>query len=110
VNNPAKATYNGLNLTISAATKLTTDLSGGLIFYMGGHEWTSGSAALANGRRMYFNALLTPANRPASCGFDFCPTGETCTAGACQYCVCVDNQKYITNATCCTNGVRSPPC
>jgi hypothetical protein len=53
VNNPAKATYNGLNLTISAATKLTTDLSGGLIFYMGGHEWTSGSAALANGRRMY---------------------------------------------------------
>jgi hypothetical protein len=56
------------------------------------------------------NALLTPANRPESCGFDFCPTGETCTAGACQYCVCVDNQKYITNATCCTNGVRSPPC
>ena len=55
----------------AAATKTYLGGPGGMVFYLGGHEYGSGSIEAINGERMMLNAVLTPITRPAGCGFTF---------------------------------------
>ncbi|WP_279231244.1 SdrD B-like domain-containing protein [Thermus altitudinis] len=45
---------------------------GGMVFYLGGHNYGSGSTlAFYNGRRMYLNAIFVPTTRPLGCNLLF---------------------------------------
>lgn len=70
-NTHAHATNNNLSRTPIGASvsKLTgADKGGGLVFYLGGHEFNSltGMSSI-NGIRMYLNAFLTPASLNNNC-------------------------------------------
>jgi uncharacterized repeat protein (TIGR01451 family) len=56
-------------LTFSQASSGVGLAEGGRIFYAGGHDHAGNTMGDFNLRRMFLNALLTPARRPASCGF-----------------------------------------
>ena len=43
-------------------------VSGGNVFYLGGHKYEDDDADEVNGRRLLLNTLLIPPSRPASCG------------------------------------------
>ena len=43
-------------------------VSGGNVFYLGGHKYEDDDADEINGRRLLLNTLLIPPSRPASCG------------------------------------------
>lgn len=62
----------GQEFAASAAKLNGSGTPGGMVFYLGGHDW-SGSSAIAdlNGERMYLNFILTPPTRPVGCGLDF---------------------------------------
>ena len=44
---------------------------GGLVFYLGGHDYSGNTLIAINGRRMYLNAIFVPADRPGDCGITF---------------------------------------
>ena len=46
---------------------------GGFVFYLGGHQYTTGDLGNINGIRMYLNAVLTPSARPSTCGLTLTP-------------------------------------
>jgi hypothetical protein len=50
---------------------------GGMVMYLGGHDY-SGASALndINGERMYLNFLFMPTTRPAGCSLDFYPAPD----------------------------------
>ena len=66
---------------IATASKLTAG-TGSIAHYLGGHNYGAGgpsgdtgtTLAEINGRRMYLNAVLTPAVRPPPCLLNFVPT------------------------------------
>jgi hypothetical protein len=64
------------NLNAAFATKVVNSGSGpgGMVFYMGGHDYNGSGIDEVNGRRMYLNAIFTPATRPLSCGINFATT------------------------------------
>ncbi|HEY2955596.1 MAG TPA: hypothetical protein VGK89_10160, partial [Candidatus Eisenbacteria bacterium] len=67
------ATDIGISPTTYCATaaKLYSGGVGGMLFYLGGHSYSSNSDVTEfNGRRAYLNAVLTPCTRPGSCGLD----------------------------------------
>ncbi|MDA9276995.1 hypothetical protein N9P56_01320, partial [Flavobacteriaceae bacterium] len=43
-------------------------VSGGNVFYLGGHKYKNDAEDKINGRRLLLNTLLIPPSRPASCG------------------------------------------
>ena len=43
-------------------------VSGGNVFYLGGHKYKNNAEDKINGRRLLLNTLLIPPSRPASCG------------------------------------------
>ena len=47
--------------------------AGGMVFYLGGHSYGAGGAALGdlNGQRMILNTVFVPSTRPAGCGTNF---------------------------------------
>jgi uncharacterized repeat protein (TIGR01451 family) len=55
---PAKATV----------SRLSGPSVGGFVFYLGGHQYTTGDLGNINGIRMYLNAVMTPSSRPSNCG------------------------------------------
>ena len=59
----------------ATGAKLNGGGVGGMVFYLGGHDYGGSPIEALNGRRMLMNAVLTPANRPAECGFDI-PTAD----------------------------------
>ncbi|HEX8293229.1 MAG TPA: hypothetical protein VF570_15820, partial [Pyrinomonadaceae bacterium] len=60
---PAKAT----------AARLTGPSTGGFVFYLGGHEYSTTSQDNINGVRMYMNAVMTPSSRPSNCSLTLTP-------------------------------------
>ena len=67
--NMSKATGTGANANVQAATmsKMTSSGRGGLVFYIGNHEFDDNNEAEINGIRMYMNAFLTPVAPNAYC-------------------------------------------
>jgi uncharacterized repeat protein (TIGR01451 family) len=67
-------------VNIATASKLTAG-AGSVAYYLGGHNYLGGGSdgalgttlAEINGRRMYLNAILTPAVRPPPCQLNFVP-------------------------------------
>eukprot|EP01087_Luapelamoeba_hula_P020491 TRINITY_DN6_c0_g2_i3.p1 TRINITY_DN6_c0_g2~~TRINITY_DN6_c0_g2_i3.p1 ORF type:complete len:833 (-),score=104.14 TRINITY_DN6_c0_g2_i3:75-2573(-) len=100
---------------IASASKLTDYDAGGIVIYSASHSWfySFGNAdntlpsAVAetvteyNGRRLFFNAVLTPVTRPAHCGLSICT--DTCSAstqqtlGNCQTCSCQSYSEVVVN-------------
>ena len=65
--NHATGTGSYVNDMAATVSKLRTG-KGGLVFYIGNHEFkTNDGAAAINGIRMYMNAMLTPVNLNMSC-------------------------------------------
>eukprot|EP01087_Luapelamoeba_hula_P020494 TRINITY_DN6_c0_g2_i6.p1 TRINITY_DN6_c0_g2~~TRINITY_DN6_c0_g2_i6.p1 ORF type:complete len:799 (-),score=82.03 TRINITY_DN6_c0_g2_i6:75-2471(-) len=120
---------------VASASKLTNYDAGGIVIYSASHTWfwsNGGSdSSLAsnkaetvtqyNGRRLFFNSVLTPVTRPAHCGLSICT--DTCSAstkqtlGTCQTCSCqgysevvANNQSMCTGScsTCSTKGSCVP--
>ena len=65
----------------ATVSKLTAG-TGSLVHYLGSHSFGNGNLAEANGRRLYLNAVMTPAGRPAACLLDLvlrtvCSVGDT---------------------------------
>lgn len=60
---PAKATV----------ARIASPAAGGYIFYLGGHQYTTGDIGNINGIRMYLNAVMTPTSRPSNCGLTLTP-------------------------------------
>jgi hypothetical protein len=52
-------------LVTASASKLKTG-AGGLVFYLGGHSFSTADAQNLNGLRMFFNAFLTPSISPCT--------------------------------------------
>ena len=75
-------TGSGANSITQAASvaKLVTGL-GGLVYYLGNHDFNTGSEAGINGVRMYMNAFLTPAQPAAGCYFSALPVKLTSFQG-----------------------------
>ena len=72
ISNPAAyatATGTGLNSAIQAASvsKITSG-PGGLVFYLGNHEFKANQPDEINGIRLYLNAFITPAKPGITCG------------------------------------------
>lgn len=44
---------------------------GGMVFYLGGHQYGNADVAHTNGERMFLNAVMTPPTRPGSCNLEF---------------------------------------
>ncbi len=44
---------------------------GGMVFYLGGHQYGNADLAHSNGERMFLNAVMTPPTRPAACNLGF---------------------------------------
>lgn len=65
----AKATGTGIHSTIQAASvsKITSG-PGGLVFYLGNHEFNDNNPDEINGIRLYLNAFITPAKPGITCG------------------------------------------
>eukprot|EP01087_Luapelamoeba_hula_P020489 TRINITY_DN6_c0_g1_i1.p1 TRINITY_DN6_c0_g1~~TRINITY_DN6_c0_g1_i1.p1 ORF type:complete len:813 (-),score=109.33 TRINITY_DN6_c0_g1_i1:81-2519(-) len=100
---------------IVSASKLTDYDDGGMVIYSGTHSWfwsfggsnndlpsaETESVKQYNGRRMFFNAVLTPVTRPAHCGLSICT--DTCAAstkqtlGTCQTCTCQGYSEVVAN-------------
>lgn len=78
------ATGIGTNASIIGASvsKLVFG-KGGLVFYLGNHNFSTGSAVGINGIRMYLNAFLTPSNTdcPVLFGYGFLPLKLTGFSG-----------------------------
>jgi uncharacterized repeat protein (TIGR01451 family) len=55
------------------AVRIASPTAGGFVFYLGGHEYTTGDIGNINGIRMYLNAVLTPTSRPANCSLTLTP-------------------------------------
>jgi uncharacterized repeat protein (TIGR01451 family) len=60
---PAKATV----------ARIANPSAGGFVFYLGGHQYTTGDLGNINGIRMYLNAVMTPTARPSACGLTLTP-------------------------------------
>eukprot|EP01087_Luapelamoeba_hula_P010419 TRINITY_DN275_c1_g1_i1.p1 TRINITY_DN275_c1_g1~~TRINITY_DN275_c1_g1_i1.p1 ORF type:complete len:848 (+),score=132.68 TRINITY_DN275_c1_g1_i1:102-2546(+) len=100
---------------VASASKLTDYDAGGMVIYSGSHSWFYSFGAQDNsvpsaevetvteynGRRMFFNAVLTPATRPAHCGLsictDACSASTNQTLGTCQKCTCQGYSEVVTN-------------
>jgi len=90
VSTPAVTT----TVVASAAHLSNPDSVGSNVFYLGGHQYPSGSGNIAtdNGIRMYLNATLIPAHRPTSfpiavaspttCANQSITIGPVCASGA----------------------------
>jgi uncharacterized repeat protein (TIGR01451 family) len=53
--------------------RIASPSAGGFVFYLGGHEYTTGDLGNINGIRMYLNAVMTPTSRPANCSLTLTP-------------------------------------
>jgi hypothetical protein len=69
------ATGTGVNTSvlIASASKVGGFYMGGLVFYIGTHDFVTNRADQINGIRMYMNAFLTPSI--PSCGLNILPLG-----------------------------------
>lgn len=58
----------------------TTTSNGGYVHYLAGHEYEDkdGEEAI-NGKRMFLNAFILPADRPNNCGLTICSTASNTT-------------------------------
>jgi uncharacterized repeat protein (TIGR01451 family) len=64
------AQANGITpLTWSQGSGALGGAEGGRVFYSGGHDHSGTALVDINLRRMFLNAILTPARRPANCNF-----------------------------------------
>ncbi|HYH87567.1 MAG TPA: hypothetical protein VEX60_19080, partial [Pyrinomonadaceae bacterium] len=54
-------------------SRLAGPAVGGFVFYLGGHEYSTGDLGNINGIRMYLNAVMTPSGRPGNCGLTLTP-------------------------------------
>ncbi len=62
----------GATTTYMASSSKHFGGQGGLLFYLGGHDYGTGQTIdLVNGRRMFLNAVFVPPTRPAGCGLTF---------------------------------------
>ncbi|KAL6051928.1 DNRLRE domain-containing protein [Balamuthia mandrillaris] len=120
----------GFSAYIIAGAKVGDMQVGGMVYYSGSHSWwysyNGGSssstpsgrqeyASQYNGRRIFLNAMLLPATRPASCGLNLCPDGEACPSAPllepCQQCQCKDDLEVITELStevCCRDDSHCP--
>src|SRR5262249_18254983 len=64
INSPPTSQVN-----IAVTSKLFSAGPGGMVFYLGGHDYDGTSIALRNGQRMVLNGVLQPPTRPG------CPSG-----------------------------------
>jgi hypothetical protein len=92
--------------------KMTRDAVGGNMYFLGTHDFAPSGSTIYhdNGLRMYLNAVLTPATRPASCGF----TIEGCPSVLCtntwekpddtNSCICTCQPDLFTVAAPCAAG------
>jgi len=51
--------------------KVVRGISGGNVFYLGGHDYNGTTIGDINGRRMYMNAVFVPSLRPEDCQLTF---------------------------------------
>jgi len=61
-NNHHHATGTGVNSSVIGASVSKLAGYGGMVFYLGNHDFTTADIQNTNGIRMYMNAFLTPAN------------------------------------------------
>eukprot|EP01088_Endostelium_zonatum_P004620 TRINITY_DN1592_c0_g1_i1.p1 TRINITY_DN1592_c0_g1~~TRINITY_DN1592_c0_g1_i1.p1 ORF type:complete len:955 (+),score=154.98 TRINITY_DN1592_c0_g1_i1:363-3227(+) len=100
----------GRNVYVASGAKYNPNLQlGSNVWYLGGHQWVNlATPGAENNRRFFFNAILVPASRPASCGFSFCEPGTSCDPrNRCETCVCDPsgtNFRYTPIAGCCLNN------
>lgn len=110
----SRSNFAGRNLMIAGGAKYNQNLViGSNVWYLGGHTWAGVPyAGSDSGRRFFMNAILIPANRPASCGFTFCTAGEPCaTPDACTTCACNSlgtGFVYAPIPGCCLNNTMCP--
>lgn len=59
--------------TYAATAAKFGNQAGGMVFYLGGHNYGAGSGAIEdlNGQRMILNTVFVPTARAGACGFDF---------------------------------------
>eukprot|EP01088_Endostelium_zonatum_P001796 TRINITY_DN1214_c0_g1_i1.p1 TRINITY_DN1214_c0_g1~~TRINITY_DN1214_c0_g1_i1.p1 ORF type:complete len:933 (-),score=226.21 TRINITY_DN1214_c0_g1_i1:82-2880(-) len=107
----------GRNIYVASGAKYNPNLQlGSNVWYLGGHQWVNlATPGAENNRRFFFNAILVPASRPASCGFNFCEPGTSCDPrNPCETCVCDASGtgfRYTPIAACClSNGDCTADC
>eukprot|EP01088_Endostelium_zonatum_P022103 TRINITY_DN91_c0_g2_i1.p1 TRINITY_DN91_c0_g2~~TRINITY_DN91_c0_g2_i1.p1 ORF type:complete len:939 (-),score=172.36 TRINITY_DN91_c0_g2_i1:111-2927(-) len=108
----------GRNIYLVAGAKYNLqNPTGSNVLYLSGHTWAgTTTAGTENGRRIFLNAILIPAFRPAACGFTFCTPGTACDPrNACETCVCDASGsgfRYTSIPGCClsTANCSSQPC
>eukprot|EP01088_Endostelium_zonatum_P022102 TRINITY_DN91_c0_g1_i1.p1 TRINITY_DN91_c0_g1~~TRINITY_DN91_c0_g1_i1.p1 ORF type:complete len:949 (-),score=173.00 TRINITY_DN91_c0_g1_i1:84-2930(-) len=108
----------GRNIYVFAGAKANMqNPTGSNVFYFSGHTWAGTSTpGTENGKRMFLNAFLIPAFRPAACGFTFCTPGQACDPrNPCETCVCDASGsgfRYTPKQDCCltTTDCASKPC
>ncbi|HYE15546.1 MAG TPA: right-handed parallel beta-helix repeat-containing protein [Pyrinomonadaceae bacterium] len=57
----------------ASVSRLAGTTTGGFVFYLGGHEYTTGDITNINGIRLYMNAVMTPSGRPSNCNLTVVP-------------------------------------
>ncbi|MEI7901194.1 MAG: DUF11 domain-containing protein, partial [bacterium] len=55
----------------AGVAKLAGNALGGVVFYLGGHDYSGNTLVAINGRRIYLNAIFVPSDRPGNCGITF---------------------------------------
>jgi uncharacterized repeat protein (TIGR01451 family) len=65
--------------TYAATAAKFGNQAGGMVFYLGGHNYGAGSGAIEdhNGQRMILNTVFLPTSRAGACGFDFSASLKT---------------------------------
>ncbi|WP_160170780.1 SdrD B-like domain-containing protein [Thermus caliditerrae] len=66
----AQSVSSGVTRYAATASKHVSG-PGGMVFYLGGHEYKENTLESFNGRRMFFNTIFVPASRPLNCGLLF---------------------------------------
>lgn len=68
---------------------------GGLVFYLGGHQYTGSSVSDLNGQRQFLNAFLTPATTYQGCNV-FADTTGTALVQVLRYAICRGDSVQIS--------------
>ena len=72
---------------------------GGLVFYLGGHQYSGTTESDLSGQRMYLNAFLTPATTYQGCNV-FADLNGNQLAAALRYTICRGDSVRISLPTC----------
>ena len=83
-----------------ARDKASLDEAGHNVFYLGGHEYTGLNAPLdrTNSQRVFLNAMIIPATRPADCKLSIC-LSLACDSRDC-FGNCINGQGCVTSSDC----------